>query len=83
MKVGLSSEKLFMDDSEILPFVKIQSTIIFKEGGQVRKYFYKKHFFVVLIFIYINNFIYFCISFIIFIAFNLQHFQSNFRFLIL
>ncbi|VDN50593.1 unnamed protein product, partial [Dracunculus medinensis] len=35
IKVGLSSEKLFMDDSEILPFVKIQSTIIFKEGGQV------------------------------------------------
>ncbi|VDK58541.1 unnamed protein product [Gongylonema pulchrum] len=34
-KVGLSSEKLFPYDSPLLPFVKIQTEIIFKEGGQV------------------------------------------------
>ncbi|VDN03860.1 unnamed protein product [Thelazia callipaeda] len=34
-KVGLSSEKLFPYDSPLLPFVKLQTEIIFKEGGQV------------------------------------------------
>uniref|UniRef100_A0A915A5H4 Secreted protein n=2 Tax=Parascaris univalens TaxID=6257 RepID=A0A915A5H4_PARUN len=35
IKVGLTSEKLFLDDSPLLPFVKIQRDIIFREGGQV------------------------------------------------
>ncbi|KAM3718522.1 Patched-related protein [Dirofilaria immitis] len=35
IKVGLTSEKLFPYDSPLLPFVKIQTDIIFKEGGQV------------------------------------------------
>uniref|UniRef100_A0A0K0EN34 SSD domain-containing protein n=1 Tax=Strongyloides stercoralis TaxID=6248 RepID=A0A0K0EN34_STRER len=35
IKVGLTSEKLFLDDSPLLPLVKIQNNIIFKEGGQM------------------------------------------------
>ncbi|VDM52437.1 unnamed protein product [Angiostrongylus costaricensis] len=35
IKVGLSSEKLFLDDSPLLELVRIQTNIIFKEGGQV------------------------------------------------
>ncbi|KHN88590.1 Patched domain-containing protein 3 [Toxocara canis] len=35
IKVGLTSEKLFLDDSPLLPFVRIQRDIIFREGGQV------------------------------------------------
>ncbi|CAG9540908.1 unnamed protein product [Cercopithifilaria johnstoni] len=35
IKVGLTSEKLFSSDSPLLPFVKLQTEIIFKEGGQV------------------------------------------------
>ncbi|GMR36306.1 hypothetical protein PMAYCL1PPCAC_06501 [Pristionchus mayeri] len=35
IKVGLTSEKLFMDDSPLLPLVKLQTEVIFKEGGQV------------------------------------------------
>lgn len=35
IRVGLTSEKLFLDDSPLLPFVKIQRDIIFREGGQV------------------------------------------------
>ncbi|VDK86837.1 unnamed protein product [Litomosoides sigmodontis] len=35
IKVGLTSEKLFSYDSPLLPFVKLQTEIIFKEGGQV------------------------------------------------
>ncbi|CAL2033165.1 unnamed protein product [Caenorhabditis brenneri] len=33
--VGLSSEKLFLDDSPLLPLVRLQTNVIFKEGGQV------------------------------------------------
>lgn len=39
MQVGLTSEKLFLDDSPLLPFVKIQRDIIFREGGQVMFHF--------------------------------------------
>uniref|UniRef100_A0A0N5A349 SSD domain-containing protein n=1 Tax=Parastrongyloides trichosuri TaxID=131310 RepID=A0A0N5A349_PARTI len=35
IKVGLTSEKLFLDDSPLLPLVRIQNNIIFKEGGQM------------------------------------------------
>uniref|UniRef100_A0A915Q273 SSD domain-containing protein n=1 Tax=Setaria digitata TaxID=48799 RepID=A0A915Q273_9BILA len=35
IKIGLTSEKLFPYDSPLLPFVKLQAEIIFKEGGQV------------------------------------------------
>uniref|UniRef100_A0A1I8AFV1 SSD domain-containing protein n=1 Tax=Steinernema glaseri TaxID=37863 RepID=A0A1I8AFV1_9BILA len=35
IKVGLSSEKLFLDDSPLLDLVRMQTNIIFKEGGQV------------------------------------------------
>ncbi|PAV56771.1 hypothetical protein WR25_05027 [Diploscapter pachys] len=35
IKVGLSSEKLFLDDSPLLPLVRLQTNVIFKEGGQV------------------------------------------------
>ncbi|EPB70340.1 patched family protein [Ancylostoma ceylanicum] len=35
IKVGLSSEKLFLDDSPLLELVRIQTNIIFKEGGQI------------------------------------------------
>lgn len=35
IQVGLSSEKLFLDDSPLLDLVRIQTNIIFKEGGQV------------------------------------------------
>ncbi|KJH46538.1 patched family protein [Dictyocaulus viviparus] len=35
IKVGLSSEKLFLEDSPLLELVRIQTNIIFKEGGQV------------------------------------------------
>ncbi|CAJ0959646.1 unnamed protein product, partial [Mesorhabditis belari] len=34
IRVGLTSEKLFMDDSPLLTLVKFQSEVIFKEGGQ-------------------------------------------------
>ncbi|KAK6031882.1 patched family protein, partial [Ostertagia ostertagi] len=34
IKVGLSSEKLFLDDSPLLELVRIQTNVIFKEGGQ-------------------------------------------------
>lgn len=36
IKVGLTSEKLFLDDSPLLELVRLQTDIIFKEGGQVR-----------------------------------------------
>lgn len=36
IKVGLTSEKLFLDDSPLLDLVKLQTDVIFKEGGQVR-----------------------------------------------
>ncbi|CAB3411294.1 unnamed protein product [Caenorhabditis bovis] len=35
IEVGLSSEKLFLDDSPLLPLVRLQTNVIFKEGGQV------------------------------------------------
>ena len=35
IKVGLTSEKLFLDDSPLLELVKLQTNIIFKEGGQM------------------------------------------------
>ncbi|CAD6191482.1 unnamed protein product [Caenorhabditis auriculariae] len=35
IEVGLSSEKLFLDDSPLLELVRIQTNVIFKEGGQV------------------------------------------------
>ncbi|KAE9552519.1 hypothetical protein FO519_004261 [Halicephalobus sp. NKZ332] len=35
IKVGLTSEKLFLDDSPLLDLVKLQTNIIFKEGGQM------------------------------------------------
>lgn len=35
IKVGLSSEKLFLDDSPLLELVKLQTDVIFKEGGQM------------------------------------------------
>nr|CDJ96693.1 Patched domain containing protein [Haemonchus contortus] len=35
IKVGLSSEKLFLDDSPLLELVRMQTNVIFKEGGQV------------------------------------------------
>ncbi|CAI4228550.1 unnamed protein product [Auanema sp. JU1783] len=35
IKVGLSSEKLFLEDSPLLDLVRIQTNVIFKEGGQV------------------------------------------------
>ncbi|KAI6185049.1 Ptr-18 [Aphelenchoides bicaudatus] len=39
IKVGLSSEKLFLDDSPLLELVRLQSNIIFKEGGQMAIFF--------------------------------------------
>ena len=36
IKVGLTSEKLFLDDSPLLELVRLQTNVIFKEGGQVR-----------------------------------------------
>lgn len=41
IKVGLTSEKLFMDDSPLLELVRLQSNVIFKEGGQVALTFLK------------------------------------------
>jgi len=35
IRVGLTSEKLFLDDSPLLPLVRLQTEVIFKEGGQV------------------------------------------------
>ncbi|CAD5214727.1 unnamed protein product [Bursaphelenchus xylophilus] len=35
LQVGLSSEKLFLDDSPLLELVRLQTNIIFKEGGQM------------------------------------------------
>ncbi|KAI1729686.1 patched family domain-containing protein [Ditylenchus destructor] len=35
IKVGLTSEKLFLDDSPLLELVRLQTNIIFKEGGQM------------------------------------------------
>ncbi|CAJ0584169.1 unnamed protein product, partial [Mesorhabditis spiculigera] len=35
IRVGLTSEKLFMDDSPLLTLVRFQTDVIFKEGGQV------------------------------------------------
>uniref|UniRef100_A0AC35U7S7 SSD domain-containing protein n=1 Tax=Rhabditophanes sp. KR3021 TaxID=114890 RepID=A0AC35U7S7_9BILA len=35
IKVGLTSEKLFLDDSPLLELVRLQNNIIFKEGGQM------------------------------------------------
>lgn len=35
IKVGLTSEKLFLDDSPLLELVRLQTDVIFKEGGQV------------------------------------------------
>uniref|UniRef100_A0A914EHS8 SSD domain-containing protein n=1 Tax=Acrobeloides nanus TaxID=290746 RepID=A0A914EHS8_9BILA len=34
IKVGLTSEKLFLDDSPLLELVRLQTNVIFKEGGQ-------------------------------------------------
>jgi hypothetical protein len=39
ISVGLSSEKLFLDDSPLLELVRLQSNIIFKEGGQMAVFF--------------------------------------------
>ncbi|KAI6195873.1 Protein CBR-PTR-18 [Aphelenchoides besseyi] len=39
IKVGLSSEKLFLDDSPLLELVRLQTNIIFKEGGQMAVFF--------------------------------------------
>uniref|UniRef100_A0A914HUG6 SSD domain-containing protein n=1 Tax=Globodera rostochiensis TaxID=31243 RepID=A0A914HUG6_GLORO len=35
IKVGLTSEKLFLDDSPLLELVRLQNNVIFKEGGQM------------------------------------------------
>ncbi|CAD5210926.1 unnamed protein product [Bursaphelenchus okinawaensis] len=35
IEVGLSSEKLFLDDSPLLELVRLQTNVIFKEGGQM------------------------------------------------
>uniref|UniRef100_A0A915DZY2 SSD domain-containing protein n=1 Tax=Ditylenchus dipsaci TaxID=166011 RepID=A0A915DZY2_9BILA len=35
IKVGLTSEKLFLDDSPLLELVRLQTNVIFKEGGQM------------------------------------------------
>lgn len=39
IKVGLTSEKLFLDDSPLLELVRLQTDVIFKEGGQVNLIF--------------------------------------------
>lgn len=35
LHIGMSSEKLYLSDSPLLPLVYLQREIIFKEGGQV------------------------------------------------
>uniref|UniRef100_A0A7E4VBG7 SSD domain-containing protein n=1 Tax=Panagrellus redivivus TaxID=6233 RepID=A0A7E4VBG7_PANRE len=35
IRVGLTSEKLFLDDSPLLELVRLQTNIIFREGGQM------------------------------------------------
>lgn len=35
IRVGLTSEKLFLDDSPLLELVRLQTNVIFKEGGQM------------------------------------------------